>query len=149
MSVYLLDTNIIALFDPRHREQAGPLIDWMRRNDRFLFLSTVTLIEIEAGILNLLREGKDKRAGEIAAMREGLINDFRERLVAMDAMVALTVARIGEMARPMDIERKDLIIAATARIHGLTVLTRNLRHFLPTGVAAVDPLVALPSDGTR
>lgn len=145
--VYLLDTNIVSLFDPRQRERASPVIEWMRRNDRALFLSPVTLMEIEAGILKLRREkNKIKRSEQLAAMRDGLLADFRERVLAMDVDVALTVARLAEAVRPMVIELDDLIIAATAKAHGLVVLTRNLRHFEPTGVAALDPLAALPPD---
>jgi predicted nucleic acid-binding protein len=142
--VYLLDTNIVSLFDPRRREQFGPVISWMQRNDRALSLSTVTLIEIEAGLLKLRRVGQDNRAREIEALRDGLVTGFADRLLAMDAMVAFNVARLAE-ARLSVVDIKDLIIAATAKTHGLTVLTRNLRHFAPTGVAALDPLAGLPS----
>jgi hypothetical protein len=144
--VYLLDTNIVSLFDPRRRDRAAPLIAWMRRNDRFLFLSAITLLEIESGLLKLRRETKTRRAGEIEALREGLLADFGERLLPLDATVAVAAARLAEAARPSVIELKDLIIAATARVHGLTVLTRNLRHFAPTGVPVLDPLAALPPD---
>lgn len=147
--MFLLDTNIASLFAPRRRREAGPLIDWMRRNDRWLFLSTATLLEIESGILKLRREGKGQRAAEIEAMREGLIVGFSERLLPLDAPAALAAAHIADAARPAVIEIKDLIIAATAHVHGLTVLTRNLRHFRPTGVRAVDPMRGLPPDVPR
>jgi len=68
-ALYLLDTNIVSLFDQRRREQVTSLIDWMRRNDQFLFLSVVTLAEIEAGILKLRRDAKIKRAGELEVLR--------------------------------------------------------------------------------
>jgi toxin FitB len=147
--VYLLDTNIVSLFDPRRRDRAAPLIAWMRRNDRFLFLSAIALLEIESGLLKLRREAKARRAGEIEALREGLLADFGERLLPMDATVGLAAAHIAEAARPSVIELKDLVIAATARVRGLTVLTRNLRHFGPTGVPVLDPLAALPPDAAR
>lgn len=144
--MYLLDTNIVSLFDPRRRGEAALLIDWMRRNDRFLYLSAVTLLEIESGLLKLRREAKERRADEIEAMRDGLLADFGERLLAMDAMVAVVAARMAEAARPSVVELRDLIIAATARVQRLTVLTRNLRHFAPTGVLSLDPLAGLPPD---
>lgn len=53
--MYLLDTNIVSLFDVRRQPNALPLIDWMRRHDRELFLSVVTLLEIETGLLKLAR----------------------------------------------------------------------------------------------
>lgn len=145
--MYLLDTNIISLFDPRRRERAVPVIAWMQRNDRHLFLSTVTLMEIEAGVLKLRRDGKTKRADEIAALRDALMADFAGRFLAMDAPVALAVAHLAEAVRPFVIEWKDLIIATTAKTHGLTILTNNLRHFEMTGAPAIDPLAEIPPNG--
>jgi toxin FitB len=142
--MYFLDTNIVSLFDPRRAGEAAPVIHWMREHDPLLFLSTITLTEIEAGILKLMRERKEARARQLVALRDGLIADFNERLLSLDVEVALTLARLAEAVRPMVIERPDLIIAATARVHGLTVLTRNVRHFEPTGVHAIDPVRSLP-----
>jgi toxin FitB len=142
--MYLLDTNIVSLFDPRRAAEAGPIVQWMREHDSLLFLSTITLTEIEAGILKLSSEKKNARAGQLTALRDGLIADFKDRLLPLDAEVALTLARLAEVVRPMVIERSDLIIAATAKVHGLTVLTRNLRHFPPTGVNVIDPVSSLP-----
>jgi toxin FitB len=142
--VYLLDTNIVSLFDPRREREAGPALKWMREHDPLLFLSAITMTEIEAGILKLRREHKNARAGQLAVLRDSLIADFRERLLPLDVAVALAVARFAEVARPMVIERTDLIIAATASVHGFTVLTRNIKHFAPTGVTTIDPVRALP-----
>ncbi len=142
--MYLLDTSVVSLFDPRRIAEGGPLIAWIRQNDPLLFISTITLTEMEAGILKLVRERKQARANELVALRDGLIADYRDRLLPLDVDVALAVARIAESIRPMVIERTDLIIAATASVHNLTVLTRNLRHFQPTGVPVMDPLTMLP-----
>jgi toxin FitB len=127
--LYLLDTNIASLFDPRRRHEAEVVVDWMREHDPLLFLSTVTLIEIEAGILKLRREGKEARAKQIVTMRDGLIADFRDRLLPLGVEVALMVPHLAELVRPMAIERLDLAIAATAKVHGLTVLTRQPSPF--------------------
>lgn len=145
--MYLLDTNIVSLFDPRRANEAAPFLEWMRQHDPLLFLSTITLTEIEAGILKLIREGKRARAHQIVALRDGLIADFKDRLLPLDVDVALTLARLAEAVRPKVIERVDLIIAATAKVHDLTVLSRNVRHFEPTGVAIIDPLRSLPRGG--
>ena len=118
--MYLLDTNVVSRLDPRRHGSARDLVAWIRRNGAHLWLSVITLTEIEA--------------------------DFGDRVLAVDAAVALAIARLAEAARPAVVEWKDLIIAATARAHGLTVLTNNLRHFGPTGVPALDPLARLPPD---
>lgn len=142
--MYLLDTNIVSLFDPRRSAAAAPVIGWLRAHDPLLYLSTITLTEIEAGILKLKRERKDARANQLVILRDGLIADFSGRLLPLDVDVALAVARLADAIRPKVIERTDLIIAATASVHGLTVLTSNVRHFSPTGVTVIDPLRSLP-----
>lgn len=144
--MYLLDTNIVSRLDPRRHESARDLVAWIRRNGAHLSLSTVTLLELESGILKLRREGKHKRADEYEALRRAIETDFAERLLSLDAAVALAAARLADAARPAVIEWKDLVIAATAKAHGLTILTGNLRHFAPTGVPALDPSTELPPD---
>jgi predicted nucleic acid-binding protein len=138
--MYLLDTTAASLFDPRRQKEAELFINWVRTNDSLLFLSAITITEIEAGILKLVREDKRQRASQLIQFRDGLIAHYADRLLPIDVEVALAVARLADAIRPMVIELPDLIIAATARVHALTVLTRNLRHFAPTGVPAVDPL---------
>jgi toxin FitB len=144
--MYLLDTNIVSLLDPRRSGEATSVIEWMREHDLLLFLSTITLTEIEAGVLKLKRERKDARGNQLIALRDGLIADFKDRLLPLDVEVALALARLAEAIRPKVIERTDLIIAATAQVHRLTVLTRNTRHFEPTGVPVIDPTRSLPKE---
>jgi toxin FitB len=79
-------------------------------------------------------------------LRDGLLADFADRLLAMDADAALAAARLAEALRPSVLDWKDLVIAATARVHGLTILTRNRRHFAVTGVPTLDPLSELPPE---
>ena len=144
--MYLLDTNIISLLDPRRQALVPGLVPWLRRNGGRLFLSVITLTELEAGILKLRRDGKDKRAAEFETLRQTIETDFGDRILPMDAPVALAVAHLSEAARPAVIELADLIVAATAKIHGLAVMTRNKRHFEPTGLSVVDPTLGLPTD---
>jgi len=144
--VYLLDTNIISLLDSRRQALVPGLVPWLRRNGAHLFLSVITLTELEAGILKLRREAKAKRAAEFETLREAIQTDFGDRILCLDAPVAVTVAHLAEAARPHVIELADLIVAATAKVHGLIVMTRNRRHFEPTGLAVVDPALGLPTD---
>lgn len=142
--MFLLDTNIVSLFDASRRREASEFLEWGRRNHRALYFSVVTLMEMESGILNLRRQGKDRRADELAAMAGGLLQEFGDRVLPVTASVALAVARMESHVIPLVIDLPDLIVAATAQVHGLTVLTRNVRHFRPTGVAFIDPLAELP-----
>jgi predicted nucleic acid-binding protein len=144
--MYLLDTNIVSLLDARRQGTVPELVAWLERNGAFLFLSAMTVAEMQAGILKLRREGKDARAEEIEALLVAILADFGDRVLPMDAMVAQRLAHLAEAARPQVVELADLVIAATASVHGLTVLTRNIRHFTPTGVDARDPLATLPDD---
>ena len=137
--MYLLDTNIISLFDPRRMEHERAVIAKLRSVDDRSFISVLTLAEIEAGILKLRREAKHQRADQLAVFRDGLIENWAERLLPITAHIALEMLKIAERARPNVLERIDLMIAATAAIHGLIVLTRTGRHFEPTGVAWLDP----------
>lgn len=82
-------------------------------------------------------------------MRVDIETSFGSRILSIDAEVALLTARLAEHARPAVVEIRDLLIAATAQVHRMTVLTRNLRHFAPTGVAHLDPLTTLPPNGSN
>jgi predicted nucleic acid-binding protein len=137
--MYLLDTNVVSLFDPRRRERLGGFADWLaERHDR-LFLSVLTIGEIESGILKVQREGKVQRAAQIIALRYEILTSFADRILVVDVRVALETSRLIELVRPLVIEFVDLSIAATASVHDMTVVTTNSRHFRPTGVSLFDP----------
>lgn len=137
---YLLDTNILSLLDPRRAGQRGHLPAWLARHGSEVALAAITLTEIENGLLKLRRLGQTTRAAEIGSLALGIRTDFADRILPLDAAVAVMIAHLAERARPTVIELPDLIIAATAEVHGLAVLTRNLRHMIPTGIAAIDPV---------
>jgi hypothetical protein len=144
--VYLLDTNIISLLDCRCQALVPGLVPWLRRNGAHLFLSVITLTELEAGSLNLLWKGKGERAAEFERLRGAIQTDFGDRILCLDASVAVSMAHLAEKARPHGIELTDLIVAATAKAHGLILVTRNTRTFDPIGVTGVDPTLGLPPD---
>ena len=144
--MYLLDTNIVSRLDPRRGRETPALVGWIGRNGAHLFLSALTFMELEAGIIKLRREGKRERADGLAALAQAIRDDFGERVLPVDSPTAIEAAHLAEIARPTTLEDADLLIAATAKVHRLTVLTSNLRHFKPTDVPAMDPLISLPSD---
>ncbi len=136
-SMYLIDTSLVSLFDPQERAAASDVIAWMERHDRLLVLSAITLLELERGLMALRRSGAEPRAAAIEALRDALLRDFGPRLLPVDAEVALIAARLAEVpeAGPLP----ALLVAATARAHGLTVLTRDPDRFAAAGVAALNP----------
>ncbi|RVU19335.1 PIN domain-containing protein [Methylobacterium oryzihabitans] len=142
--MYLIDTSLVSLFDPQERAAASDVIAWMERHDRLLVLSAITLMELERGLMALRRAGAEPRALAIEALRDALLRDFGPRLVPVDAEVALIAARLAEM--PEAAPLPALLVAATARARGLTVLTRDPDRFAATGVAALNPLAGLPPD---
>lgn len=144
--MYLLDTNIISMLDPRRRVHAPELVAWLERNGAGLFLSVMTITEMDAGALKLRREGKIERADAVLRLVTGILTGFQDRVLAMDIEVARHVARLGESTHQQPVALPDLIIAATACRHGLTVLTRNMSDFGRLRVSAHDPLAALPAD---
>lgn len=144
--MYLLDTNVISMLDPRRREHAQALVEWMERNGASLFLSVMTITELDAGVLKLRRESKTERADQIAALVTAVLSDFGDRVLAIDLETARHVARLAEATYRQPISLPDLIIAATGMRHGLVVLTRNMGQFGRLGVPARDPFVELPAD---
>ncbi|HWG05668.1 MAG TPA: VapC toxin family PIN domain ribonuclease, partial [Beijerinckiaceae bacterium] len=82
--MYLLDTNIVSMLDPRRHAQAPALIRWLDRNGASLFLSVMTTIEMHAGILKLRREGKSERAGQLEELFATILADFGERVLSID-----------------------------------------------------------------
>jgi len=143
---YLLDTNIVSMLDRRRHSQAPMLIEWLDRNGASLFLSVMTVVEIDAGILKLRREGKTGRAAELENLVSTILADFNDRVLPVDADTARHIARLGELVHRQPIGLPDLIIAATAVRHGLVLLTRNMSELGRLGIAARDPFVDLPPD---
>jgi predicted nucleic acid-binding protein len=112
------------------------VVAWIARQQHDdLFLSVVSIGEIERGIARQ-RSTDAAFAEELATWLKRLLRLHRERLLAMDLPVA---RRWGQLSAALGHDSADLLIAATALEHGLTVVTRNLRPFTPTGVATLDP----------
>ena len=132
--MFLLDTNIVSMLDRRRREFEPRLIDWLDANGGSLFLSVMTIAELDAGVLKLRREGKSARADEIAGLVDAILADFGDRVLPMDTETARHLARLGAATYRQPVALPDLIIAATAVRHGLTVVTRNVGEFGRLGV---------------
>jgi predicted nucleic acid-binding protein len=130
---YLLDTNVIS--ELRKPKPHGALVAWVRGLDAGqIFLSVVTLGELQAGI-ERTRKQDPAKAHEIEAWVDGLDGSFQ--VLVMDGACFREWARLMH-GQPDDLS-EDGMVAATARIHGLTVATRNMRDFERLGVKAVDP----------
>lgn len=111
-----------------------------------LFLSVVTVAEIEDGIAKSRRERATRKSSDLASWLEAVLHLYGDRILAFDAPTARIAGAMADRARGQGHAPgfADIIIAATAQRHGLTILSRNIRHFEPLGVAVLDPFAALP-----
>lgn len=118
----------------------------MDRHSASLFISAVTVAEIEDGIAKLRREGASRKGADLTAWLDTILHLYGDRILAFDVATARIAGALSDRARGAGHAPgfADIIIAATAKRHGLTILSRNLRHLEPLGVAAVDPFVKLP-----
>jgi predicted nucleic acid-binding protein len=143
--MYLLDANIISAGAPSRVAPTG-LVEWMDAHSRALFLSAVTIAEIEDGIAKARREGATRKATYLTAWLETVLHLYGDRILSFDAPTARLAGVVSDRARAQGLAPgfADIVIAATAQRHGLTILSRNLRHLEPLGVVALDPFAALP-----
>ena len=146
--MYLVDTDVLSAGAPSRRRASAALILWMDRNSDRLFLSTITVAEIADGIAKARREGARRKATDLAGWLEAVLHLYGDRILPFDVAAARVAGALSDRARSKGQNPgfPDLAIAATAVIHQLTVLTGNLRHFTPLGVAAHNPLGSLPKD---
>lgn len=147
--MYLVDTNVLSAAAPTKSVPAADLIIWMDRNSANLYLSVITIAEIQDGIAKSRREGALRKAERLSEWLETLLHLYGARALPIDLVIAQHIGRLADRARGLGHTPglADLAIAATAQHYGWTVLTRNLRHFEPLGVAAHNPFEALPFDG--
>jgi predicted nucleic acid-binding protein len=131
--LYLLDTNVVS--ELRKLRPHGGVVAWLESlDDTQLYLSAVTLGEIQAGI-ELTREQDPGKAQEIEAWLELLAGAYN--VLPMDAATFRAWARL--MHRKSGTLYEDAMIAATAKVHGLTVATRNVRDFKALGLEVFNP----------
>jgi hypothetical protein len=136
--MFVLDTNVVSELRKAATGKANPrVVAWAASiRPAALFLSVITLMELEQGVL--LLERRDPRQG--AATRQWLerqvLPAFEGRVLPIDDHVALRSARLHV---PDPRQERDALIAATALVHGMTVVTRDTADFEPSGVPLLNP----------
>lgn len=142
--MYLLDTNILSASAPTRRDaDAEVLAAWIRAHSDRLYLSAITIAEIEAGIARAVRIGASAKAPALRRWLAAIEHFYASRILAFGIDEARQAGAILDRARAHDPGFEDIAIAATAVAHGLTVLTANERHFAPLGVPYANPLKEL------
>ena len=132
--MFLVDTDVLSAL--RKRERNPNIAQWMAaQRTADLYLSVVSVGEIERGIARQERRNS-AFARVLATWLDSVLALYGERILTVDLS---TARRWGRLSDAIGHESADLLIAATALEHGLTVVTRNVRHFEPTGVPVIDP----------
>jgi toxin FitB len=134
--MYLIDTVVLSEF--RKGKPHPAVLDWLRdKSEDDLFLSVITIGEIERGI-DRQRSANPGFAEVLSVWLDGTLATYSDRILPVTVAIG---RRWGRLSANLGYGGADLLIAATAIEHGLTVVTRNLRHFVPTGVPVQDPFV--------
>jgi len=136
--MFVLDTNVVSeLRKARQGRADAHVLAWAEGTDaEALYISAITVLELELGVLQV--ERRDARQG--AALRtwldEQVLVEFKDRILAVDTAVA---RRCAGLHVPDPRSERDALIAATALTHGMTVVTRNTSDFAATGVNMLNP----------
>jgi predicted nucleic acid-binding protein len=136
--MFLLDTNVIS--ELRRPERADSnVVAWAGAiSAASFFLSAISILEIELGALQIARKDAAQGAVLRAWIDDQILPRFEGRILAVDTAVAQRCARLHV---PDPRSERDALIAATAMVHGLTVVTRDVTDFEPMGVALLNPWV--------
>jgi predicted nucleic acid-binding protein len=144
---YLVDTNVISASAPTTAVRRPELIEWMDSHSPGLFLSAITIAELADGIAKAKREGAKRKASDLSAWLRTVLHLYGDRVLPFDSPTAEIAGALSDLARGRGHSPgfADIAIAATARRHDLTILSRNERHFVPMDIVVVDPFQRLPS----
>lgn len=134
--MYIMDTNVVS--ELRKGAKADKqVISWARSvPTSSLFISVITLLELEIGVL--LKERKDSSQGALlrAWLTTHVLPAFSDRIINIDVAV---VQRCAKLHVPDKQSERDALIAATALVHGMTLVTRNVKDFIQTDVELYNP----------
>lgn len=136
--MYLLDTNILSELRKieSHRADAN-VRNWAaQENVEHHYISAMTMFEIEMGILRLARKDPEQATLLRDWQQNYILPEFEDRTLAMDTDVALQAAALHV---PDPKPERDAIIAATALVHDMVLVTRNVADFVATGVRLFNP----------
>ena len=140
--MFVLDTNVISELRKLADGRADPRVAaWAAARDAATFyISALTLMELEIGIL--LIERRDRRQGERlrAWLDRRILPEFQDRILPVDAVVARKCAGLHV---PDPRGERDALIAATAIVHGMVIVTRNVGDFESTDVELVNPWMSV------
>lgn len=137
---FLLDTNVVSELRKAKAGKADPNVAAWAASVPVgsLFVSVITILELETGVL--LVERRDPPQGALLRfwLDSHVLPAFRDRVLSIDICVAQRCARLHV---PDPRAERDALIAATALVHGMTVVTRNVSDFVPAGAPSLNPWI--------
>lgn len=136
--MYVLDTNVVSELRKVRSGKADPNVTaWAESVDAAdLFISAITIKELELGVLSVERKDASQGALLRSWLEQQVLPEFSGRTLPADSVVAQRCARLHV---PDKRGERDAFIAATALVHGMAVVTRNVADFEPTEVTIVNP----------
>ena len=140
--MFVLDTNVVSELRKAGQRAGGMManenvVAWIEaRAPDTMFISAITILELEQGVLLIARRDAPQGARLRAWLDRLVLPSFRGRVLPVDTAVAQRYARLHV---PNPRPERDALIAATAIEHGMTVVTRNVRDFVATGARVIDP----------
>jgi toxin FitB len=136
--MFVLDTNVVSELRKARLGKADTHVTaWAESVDAAeLFVSAITIMELELGVLSAERKDATQGAMLRSWLEQQVLPEFSGRTLPIDTAVAQRCARLH---LPNKRNERDALIAATALVHGMTVVTRNVADFKPTGVALINP----------
>ena len=142
--MYLLDTNVISeLRKVGDGKADSSVVAWVSRIDAGeMFISALTLMELEIGILRVERRDAKQGTRLRTWFETQVCPEFEDRTLSVDSAVARRCARLHV---PEPKSERDALIAATALEHNLTVVTRNLADFAAASVSLINPWQGEPA----
>lgn len=139
----MLDTNVISMLSPSQAEASARFLDWLERMDGEgrIFLSVVTIHEIEKGIALLEHKGAAAKAGALRVWLSGLVTTYDDKILGVDAAAAALAGQLEAKAISAghDPGMADATVAGIAKANDLIVMTLNTKHFVPFGVGVTSP----------
>ena len=140
--MFVLDTNVVSeLRKVRFGKADVNVAVWAQSVDAAdLFVSAITIMELELGVLSIERKDATQGTKLRSWLEQQVLPEFSGRTLSIDTAVAQRCARLHV---PDKRGERDALIAATALVHGMTVVTRNVADFQPTGVSIINPWAQL------
>jgi len=136
--MFVLDTNVVSELRKVGSGKANARVAaWADGVDALaLYVSAIAILELETGVLQLERRDPVQGATLRAWLDKQVMPEFAGRVLPVDTAVARRCARFHIPDRRAE---RDALIAATALVHGMTIVTRNVADFAPTGVPVLNP----------